>query len=88
MSKMKYKILAPQNGVVYKDDGRKIVLFTLKEEDEEQAKIFQTYDDFVYTQLLDILLAIDYNKNENLIYKEIREVITSQFDHGAATDIC
>lgn len=88
MSKMKYKILAPQNGVVYKDDGRKIVLFTLKEEDEEQAKIFQTYDDFVYTQLFDILLAIDYNKNENLIYKEIREVITSQFDHGAATDIC
>ena len=84
---MKYKILAPTDSVIYKDDGRKLVLFTLDREDEEQVKIFQAYDDFVHTQLFDILFALDYNKSEDQIYTEIRKAITSQFDPGAAIDI-
>ena len=87
MSKMRYKILAPEDSVVYKDDGKRLVLFTLEKEDENQAKIFQAYDCFIQTQLFVILLAVDYHKGESQVYKEIREAITNQFDPGAAIDI-
>ena len=87
MSKKKYQILVSQENIVYKDDGKKIVLFVFDQQDEDHIQIYNLYKGFIYTQLLDILLCLNY-KEERHVYEDIRKAIIEAFDSGAAEDLC
>lgn len=88
MSK-RYKILAPEETIVYKDDGKKIVLFLIDSKDETQSLIYNFYKTFVHEQLLDILLAVDYtNKTKAQVYERIHDTVKELMDIGPATEIC
>lgn len=89
MSKKKYQILAPQENIniVYKDDGKKIVLFLIDQQDENHIQTFNLYKGFIYSQLLDILLNLDYKEKEH-VYEDIRKAIIEVYDSGAAEDLC
>lgn len=88
MSKKKYQILVPQDNIniVYKDDGKKIVLFFIDQQDENHIQTFNLYKGFIYTQLLDILLCLDY-KEKGHVYEDIRKAIIEVYDSGAAEDL-
>lgn len=89
MSNMNYKILVPSKNVVWKDDGNKFVLFVVDTQEESHIQTFHIYEEFIYTQLLDILLNTDYHdKNEKRIYDNIREAVMDVYDAGAADDLC
>lgn len=87
MSKMKYKILAPEDEVVYKDDGKRLVLFLVDLQDEKHTQTFSIYKVFIYTQLLDILLYLNYDDSKR-VYEDIRKAIIEVYDAGAAEDLC
>lgn len=88
MSK-RYKILAPEETIVYKDDGKRIVLFLMDGEDETQSLIYKFYNTFVHEQLLDILLTLDYtNKTKTQVYERIHDAVKESIDIGPASEIC
>jgi hypothetical protein len=87
MSKKNYQILVPQENIVYKDDGKRIVLFLVDLQDENHTQTFSIYKVFIYTQLLDILLNLNYDDSKR-VYEDIRKAITELYDAGAAEDLC
>lgn len=87
MSKNNYQILVPQENIVYKDDGKRLVLFLVDLQDEKHTQTFSIYKVFIYTQLLDILLNLNYDDSKR-VYEDIRKAIIEVYDAGAAEDLC
>ncbi len=86
---MKYEILVPKENVIYKDDGKRLILFLINHEDEESSKVYSFFKEFIHTHLLDELLILNYaDRNNADIYKEIGEYITNNIGAGPASDLC
>ena len=89
MSKMKYKILVPEDEVVYKDDGKRLVLLLTDPEDETCTQIYQMYETYINHEFFRILSNVDYSqKDEKRLYEEIHQVISDKKGPGIANDLC
>lgn len=81
----KYQIIKPDD-VIYKDDGKKLVLLYKDSQNEDYAQIYCSYERFINTTLTDVLLEADYTKKE-LVQEDIRSRIAEVYDNGAAADL-
>lgn len=88
MSTRSYRILVPEETVVYKDDGRRLVVVRLDPQDEEQAKVYGFYREFIHHQLPDILLRLDCrNRGNGYVRQRISEAVSERLGVGPAADI-
>lgn len=89
MSMMKYKILVPKDEVVWKDDGKRLVLFLVDRDDENHIMVYNFYKNYIHEKLFGVLLKLDYtNKDSNCVYDEIKEIIKDALGSGPASDLC
>lgn len=82
-----YKILAAENEIVYKDNGKRLVFFLIDPENEAQVEVYHFYKRFIHTQLLDFLLSLDCS-NSNRVYDIIKDNIKEEIAIGPTSDIC